>query len=164
MIGDDMAVLSGGMYGASESDYTRAIPSFISQAGKNAIYAGAGAKILGRGVGLFGIATSARAENKQYNANIRALQEEKRYNVANYEQYIADMIASNKMSFYSSGLDYNTGTARDVIENNRQAATADMNRMIKNYDTQIKSLKQQRDAAAISGVASFASTALTSFI
>lgn len=100
------------------------------------------------GLGRVGAArATAQSQINQLNNNIAALMEEKAYNVENYKQFIADQLASNKMSFYASGLDYRTGTASDVIEANREASTADMNMMIKNYDTQIKNLKTQRKEA-----------------
>lgn len=91
-----------------------------------------------------GAKAQAQSEINQINNNIAALMREKAYNTRNYQQYIADQLASNKMSFYASGLDYTSGTARDVIQSNKAETTADMNMMISNYDTQIKNLKTQR--------------------
>lgn len=109
---------------------------------------GAGIGIAGAVIGGIGRVQTAREQAKaqiaQINNNIAALMEEKSYNVQNYQQFIADQLASNKMSFYASGLDYSSGTARDVIMANKAASTADMNMMVQNYDTQIKNLKTQR--------------------
>lgn len=112
---------------------------------------GAGIGIAGAVIGGIGRVQTAREQAKaqiaQINNNIAALMEEKSYNVQNYQQFIADQLASNKISFYASGLDYSSGTARDVIMANKAASTADMNMMIRNYDTQIKNLKTQRAEA-----------------
>lgn len=112
---------------------------------------GVGVGIAGALVGGFGRFMGAREQAKsqiaQINNNIAALMEEKAYNTENYRQFIADQLASNKMSFFSSGLDYRSGTAKDVIEANRAASTADMKMMMRNYDTQIKNLKTQRAEA-----------------
>jgi hypothetical protein len=103
---------------------------------------------IGGMIGGIGRVESAKAQTQaqieQVNNNIAALMREKSYNVQNYQQFIADQLASNKMSFYASGLDYSSGTARDVIMANKAASTADMNMMVQNYDTQIKNLKTQR--------------------
>lgn len=112
---------------------------------------GIGIGIAGAVIGGIGRMQSAREQAKaqisQINNNIAALMEEKVYNTQNYQQFIADQLASNKMSFYASGLDYSSGTAKDVIMANKAASTADMNMMIRNYDTQIKNLKTQRAEA-----------------
>lgn len=112
---------------------------------------GVGVGIAGALVGGFGRFMGAREQAKsqiaQIDSNISALMEEKAYNTQNYRQFIADQLARNKISFYSSGLDYKSGTARSVIESNRRASTEDMNMMIRNYDTQIKNLKTQRAEA-----------------
>lgn len=109
---------------------------------------GVGIGIAGAVIGGIGRVQTAREQAKaqidQVNNNIAALMREKSYNVQNYQQFIADQLASNKMSFYASGLDYSSGTARDVIMANKAASTADMNMMVQNYDTQIKNLKTQR--------------------
>ena len=109
---------------------------------------GAAVGIAGSLIGGFGRVKSANAQIDaqlmQIENDIMALNAEKAYNVKNYQQFIADQLASNKISFYSSGLDYTSGTARNVIESNRKASVEDMNMMARNYDTQIKNLKTQR--------------------
>ena len=163
MMGDDMAVLSGGMYGNPESSYTMAIPSSVSSAGSGVSSVGLAAKIVGTGMKVGGSILKARANDKQIAASIRALKEERQYNIANYEQFIADQVASNKISFWSSGLDVTSGTARDVIESNRAASTADMYQMARQYDTEIKSLQEKRRANRISGYFDAGSSLLSFF-
>lgn len=164
MLGDDMAILSGGMYGNPESAYTTAIPGSVSSAGSFASAAGIGLKTVGAGLKMFGALKEYGANEKQIKANINALKEEKAYNIENYQQYIADQLASNKFSFYSSGLDINTGTARSVIESNKAASTADMNMMIRQYDTELKTLKEKRKANETNLMFNMANTVIGSFI
>ncbi len=149
MMGDDMAILSGGMYGDPESQYTKTNPNVGISKIKAA---GIGLEVIGGVMGVAGSLMGVKAQYNQFSENIKALREEKAYNIANYEQFIADQLASNKISFYESGLDYNMGTARDVIESNKSASTQDMNQMIRQYDTAIKSMKEKRKASEISGI------------
>lgn len=164
MLGDDMAILSGGMYGNPESAYTSAIPGSVSATGAYKRAAGVGLKTVDAGLNMFGALKDYGANAKQIQANINALREEKAYNVKNYQQYIADQLASNKFSFYSSGLDINTGTARAVIEANRAASTEDMNMMIRQYDTDLKSLKEKRKANETNLMFNMASTVIGSVL
>ena len=75
-----------------------------------------------------------------------ALRAEKKYNLENYRQKIADTVARNKISFYSSGLDINSGTAASVILNNQNAMLANYGMMERNYTTQEKTLKNAQKA------------------
>lgn len=133
------ASMGGGVVGGAISGAMIAGPV-------GAIVGGIGSIIGGIGR-VEGAKAQAQAQINQINNNIAALMQEKSYNVQNYQQFIADQLASNKMSFYASGLDYGSGTAKDVIMANKAASTADMNMMIRNYDTQIKNLKTQRAEA-----------------
>ena len=142
-MGDEMAIRSGGMYGNPASLYTKAMPSGFDQTGT--LVSG-----FGKLANIFGTAVKAKAEIRQLRENQRALESEKQYNLENYQQKIADTIASNKMSFYASGLDVNSGTAQDVILSNTQAMQKDMGMMQRNYDVQIENLKKQRKARRIS--------------
>lgn len=144
MMGDEMAIRSGGMYGNPESIYTKAMPtSGIS---------GAGTLVSGFGkvMNMWGTAVKAKAEMKQLRENQRVLEAEKQYNLENYQQKIADTIAQNKMSFYASGLDINSGTAQDVVLSNTKAMQRDMGMMQRNYDVQIENLQRQQKARRIS--------------
>lgn len=161
MVGDDMAILSGGMYGNPESDFSRAVPSSLLAAAKTKMAVGSGMQFLAPGMKMFGSALATHAADKQFSANIAALREERQYNLENFNQRIADQVASNKISFYSSGLDYTTGTAAHVTESNRAAAEADKAMMLRNYDTQIKSLKEQRKANEMSGYFNIAASAFS---
>ena len=143
-MGDEMAIRSGGMYGNPESIYTKAMPtSGIS---------GAGTLVSGFGkvMNMWGTAVKAKAEMKQLRENQRVLEAEKQYNLENYQQKIADTIAQNKMSFYASGLDINSGTAQDVVLSNTKAMQRDMGMMQRNYDVQIENLQRQQKARRIS--------------
>ena len=144
-MGDDMAIRSGGMYGRPESQYTIAQPT--SSWGNIASNASTIGKVAGVGLKLFGNKLKYEAEQAQIGMNLSLLEEEKRYNLANYKQSIADQLASNKISFYSSGLDINKGTARNVIESNRNALIDDMQHMERNYNIQIGALQAQQKAS-----------------
>ena len=150
-----MAILSGGMYGNPESQYTRAMPIGLSDKIMSGV--SIGGNILNAGLSFYKKGLGYKAIDEQIGADLLALEVEKAYNVKNYKQSIADTLASNKISFYSSGLDINTGTARSVIESNRSAGIDDMQQMINMYDTKIKNLKDQRNAnekAKIAGMLS----------
>ena len=88
-----------------------------------------GTNIIGAGLNIYGKHLEYRAIDDQIGADLHALEVEKAYNVKNFKQRIADTLASNKISFYSSGLDINTGTARNVIESNRTAGLEDLEQM-----------------------------------
>ena len=167
MMGDEMAIRSGGMYGNPESQYTFAQPSSGGTSG----FGGGGFSPIAVAGKLFNIGQNIAAINSQYateelqaNLNLQALKEEREYNVKNFEQYMADTLASNKMSFYSSGLDISSGSAQDVMLNNQRALNEDLVRMTHNYDIQerniregMKASKSKRTAESASAIASVAS-------
>lgn len=142
MMGDEMAVRSGGIYGNPESNYTNAMPS-TSFGGAGTVVGG-----IGKLVNMWGTSVAHKAEMRQLRNNQRLLEFEKRYNLENFQQKIADTVAENKMSFYSSGLDI-AGSAQDVIESNRRALEKDMGVMQRNYDVQIENLKAKKRAKRI---------------
>lgn len=142
MMGDEMAVRSGGMYGNPESQYTLATPS--------SGFGGAGTVVssMGKLANMWGTSVAHKAEMRQLRNNQRLLELEKQYNLENFQQKIADTVAENKMSFYSSGLDI-AGSAQDVITSNRQALEKDMGVMQRNYDVQIENLQAKKRAKRI---------------
>jgi hypothetical protein len=142
MMGDEMAVRSGGMYGNPESSFTNAMPS-SSFGGAGTVFSG-----MGQLLNMWGTAVKHKAEMKQLRNNQRLLELEKQYNLENFQQKIADTVAENKMSFYSSGLDI-AGSAQDVITSNRRALEKDMGIMQRNYDVQIENLQRQQKAKRI---------------
>lgn len=142
MMGDEMAIRSGGMYGNPESQYTLAQPS------GNIGVAGKVASGMGSLLNMWGTSVKHKAEQRQLRENQRLLEFEKQYNLENFQQKIADTVAENKMSFYSSGLDI-AGSAQDVITSNRRALEKDMGVMQRNYDVQIENLQRQRKAKRI---------------
>ena len=143
-MGDDMAIRSGGMYGNPESVYTNAMP--VSR------FSGAGSRVgkFGSILNMFGTGVNAVADIKQLREKERTLEDEKQYNLKNYQQVIADTLAKNKMSFYSSGLDIHSGTAQDVMLSNTRALQEDMGIMQRNYDVQIENAKEAARARRIS--------------
>ena len=145
MMGDDMAIRSGGMYGNPASNYTLANAGLAS--GNGMAWLGKAFKI---GVGLMGNYISSKAERNQLTTDLEMLRREKEYNLKNYQQNIADTFAQNKASFYASGLDF-TGTALSVARENKRALTEDMQIMEQNYKMQEMSLRNKRTAAEIRG-------------
>ena len=139
---------SGGMYGNPDLIGSATDPMQVMSAGGQmpSFDFGSVAGIIKKGAKMFGALKSYGAAQKQNEMDYQTLMRERDYNIKNYEQFIADQLASNKISFYASGLDYKTGTARSVIESNRAASTEDMNVMKYNYDMKLKSLKEQRKA------------------
>ena len=150
MVGDsNMYGKSGGMYGNPALIGSVTDPMQVMSANNQIPIGGFG--VVGKvvsGIGRVGEAmATAQSQIDQLSNNIHALEVEKAYNVKNYKQQIADTLASNKISFYSSGLDINTGTARNVIESNRTAGLEDLEQMEANYTMQIKNLQTQRKEA-----------------
>jgi hypothetical protein len=143
MMGDDMAIRSGGMYGRPESKYTVATPSQPSSWMDSASTYG---KLFKAGAGMYSALQNYKYSQKQAELNLEALQKERLYNVANFKQQMADTLAQNKMSFYASGLDY-TGTAMSVTMSNQTALQDELNMMEYNYDIQEKNIKNSQKAA-----------------
>ena len=74
----------------------------------------------GIGLSLIGNVFGNKAQNKQIDANIKSLRSELAWNTKVMQQNMVDTMASNKMSFWGSGLNINTGTASKVIASNQQ--------------------------------------------
>lgn len=161
MMGDDMAIRSGGMYGNPESAYTIARP--IAGGGGFGGVVGAFGKAMKIGFGITNAFDNYESRKGQIDTDLATLRREKEYNVKNYKQNIADVMARNKMSFYASGLDIKSGTAQDVILGNRQAMEEDLGMMIHNYDIQEQTLKQKRKALRGNLVGDIASSVLSAF-
>lgn len=159
MMGDDMAIRSGGMYGNPASRYTLANPN-VSRFGSGMTMMGKAVKM---GFGITGSVANYWAEQAQISSDLATLRKEKAYNIKNFEQNIADTFAKNKMSFYASGLDIKSGTAQDVILSNRRALTEDLAMMNYNYDMQERALKEKQKAARGNLVGNIASSVLSIF-
>jgi len=161
MMGDDMAIRSGGMYGNPESRYTLARPTSGSMG------FGGGVSMVGKATKMgFGIASAFGnywADESQIASDLATLRREKAYNIKNFEQSIADTMARNKMSFYSSGLDIKSGTAQDVMISNRQALQEDLGMMEHNYNIQERSLKEKQKALRGNLIGNIASSVLSVF-
>lgn len=143
MMGDEMAVRSGGMYGNPESSYTLATPSSSGSWMSSAAPYG---KVLKAGVSMYSALQSYKYSQKQSELNLEALQKEKLYNIENFEQKMADVLAGNKMSFYMSGVDYSSGTGARMLESNRYALQQDLDMMKYNYETREKSIRNEMKA------------------
>lgn len=160
MMGDEMAVRSGGMYGNPESNYTLATPSSMSSWRG---YAGTATSFVKAGLNLYANRQAYKAQSKQLAMDYASIQEEKTYNLRNYEQYISDTLANNKMSFYASGLDINSGTPANVLESNKVAMTEDWQMMRRNYNRQLASIENQQKANKRTHLVNQASAILSVF-
>lgn len=98
----------------------------------------------GIGLGLIGGFFGNKAQNKQIDANIKSLRSELAWNTKVMQQNMVDTMASNKMSFWGSGLNINTGTASQVIANNQQVLGGELQHYQKSVQQQIKNLASQR--------------------
>lgn len=159
MMGDDMAIRSGGMYGNPESAYTIAKPTAGTSWAGGLQTAGS---VLKAGAGMFGSLMAYGAQQKQTEMDLQTLQKEKLYNLKNFQQTIADTFAMNKASFYASGLDF-TGTALSVARENKRALTEDMRMMEYNYDMQERSLREKQKANKRNLYTNIASSVLSVF-
>lgn len=143
MMGDDMAIRSGGMYGRPESQYTLATPA-------SGFDSGAFGKVNNFASTLLNIYASKKQMDyarKQSRLDLEALYKERDYNVSNFKQQMADTLAQNKMSFYASGLDYKYGTAQNVIGSNQIALQNDLEMMKYNYSVEERNIKNKLRAA-----------------
>lgn len=143
MMGDEMAVRSGGMYGNPESSYTLATPS---SSGSWVSSAASYGKVLKAGVGMYSALQGYKYAQKQASLNLESLRKEREYNIKNYEQNMADILATNKMSFYTSGLDLSSRTVTGMMETNRAALQEDLDMMKYNYDVEERSIQNQMKA------------------
>lgn len=143
MMGDDMAIRSGGMYGNPESKYTIATPSEPNSWMSNASTYGG---LLKAGAGMYSAMQNYKYQQKQAELNLESLRKERAYNVENFKQNMADTLAKNKMSFYASGLDM-SGSAMAVTMSNQAAMRDELNMMEYNYDIQEKNIKNSMKAA-----------------
>lgn len=141
MMGDEMAVRSGGIYGNPASSYTLAQPSSMIS-GIGGVVSG----IAKAGVGMYSALQGYKYAQKQAALNLESLRKEREYNVKNYEQNMADILATNKMSFYTSGLDLSSRTVTGMMETNRAALQEDLDMMKYNYDVQERSIQNQMKA------------------
>ena len=159
-MGDDMAIRSGGMYGRPESRYTIANPNSNGGALSGITPM---ARFMKTGFGIMGALGNYWAQGSQISNDLRSLREEKAYNIKNFQQYIADTMARNKMSFYSSGLDIKSGTPVDVMTSNRTALEEDLHMMEYNYNMKERSLKEAKKATRANLAMGIASSVINAF-
>lgn len=157
MMGDDMAIRSGGMYGRPESKYTVATP--VSNNATPVFDKGVG--ILKEGLNMYSKSRQYEYVRKQSKLDLEALYKERDYNIANFKQQMADTLASNKMSFYASGLDYKTGTPANVLKTNYSALQNDLEMMKYNYATKERNIRNEMEAANRRHFGDMASSAIS---
>lgn len=138
-----MAIRSGGMYGRPESKYTLATPASSFDSGAINKVGGFANWMLS----AYANKTQMDYAIKQNKLDLQALYKERDYNVSNFKQQMADTLAQNKMSFYSSGLDYKYGTAQNVINSNQTALQNDLEMMKYNYSVEERNIKNKLKAA-----------------
>lgn len=98
----------------------------------------------GIGLSLVGNIFGNKAQNKQIDANIKSLRSELAWNTKVMQQNMVDTMASNKMSFWGSGLQIGTGTAAKVIENNQKVLGNELQHYQSSVKQQISNLASQR--------------------
>jgi len=99
---------------------------------------------VGVGMSLIGNVLGNSAKNKQIDSSIRALRSELGWNTKIMQQNMVDTMASNKMSFWGSGLQIGSGTAAKVIENNQQVLGNELQHYQSSVKQQISNLASQR--------------------
>jgi hypothetical protein len=95
-------------------------------------------------VSLVGNVLNNKAQNKAIEGSISALRSELSFNTGVMKQNMVDTMASNKMSFFSSGLDTNTGTAAQVTMSNNQVLQRNLQHYKENMNQQISNLASQK--------------------
>lgn len=179
MLGDDLYISGGGSQGltltgsapASTADFSGLgqnlglnitsggrTPSSSSASPGNSFWdridssgtTGTAMGVAGRVMGVAGAFMQGQAEEAQASRNIQALKDELKWNSEVFDTNMTDKMASDKISFFSSGLDYTTGTARDAIANNQEVIAKEKQHMIDQYNREIENQRAKRKASQTS--------------
>ena len=105
MMGDDMAIRSGGMYGNPASSGGITPVARFAKMGLN----------IGAAYGEY------VANTMQIDRDLRALRREKEYNVKNFQQNMADTLSSNKLTLYESGLHIHSVPPQEMTNSNGES-------------------------------------------
>jgi hypothetical protein len=98
---------------------------------------------IGLGTNILSGALGASANRKAARASIKALKEEKAWNLGVMARNKADVYASNILESFGSGINPMTGSNRAVIEGNQQVLQDEIDFRRRQYDVELKNLKAQ---------------------
>lgn len=93
------------------------------------------------GLQIAGGISAASAQRKSARAQMRALQQEKTWNLGVMERNKEDIYARSLMSSWGSGIDPTTGSTAGVIASNQQVLQEEIDFQRRQYDIQIANAK-----------------------
>lgn len=96
---------------------------------------------IGLGLQVAGGISGASAQRKSARAQMRALQQEKAWNLGVMQRNKEDVYAANVLSSWGSGIDPTTGSTAGVIASNQQVLQDEIDFQRKQYDIQIANAK-----------------------
>lgn len=96
---------------------------------------------IGLGLQVAGGISGASAQRKSARAQMRALQQEKAWNLGVMQRNKEDVYAANILSSWGSGIDPTTGSTAGVIASNQQVLQEEIDFQRKQYDIQIANAK-----------------------
>lgn len=93
------------------------------------------------GLQVAGGISGASAQRKQARAQVKALQQEKAWNLGVMQRNKEDVYAANLLSSWGSGIDPTTGSTAAVIASNQQVLQDEIDFQRRQYDIQIANAK-----------------------
>lgn len=93
------------------------------------------------GLQIMGGASNASAQRKSARAQMRALQQEKAWNLGVMQRNKEDVYAANLLSSWGSGIDPTTGSTAGVIASNQKVLQDEIDFQRSQYDIQIANAK-----------------------
>ena len=96
---------------------------------------------IGLGLQVAGGISGASAQRKSARAQMKALQQEKAWNLSVMQRNKEDVYAANLLSSWGSGIDPTTGSTAGVIASNQQVLQDEIDFQRKQYDIQIANAK-----------------------
>lgn len=92
---------------------------------------------IGLGLQVAGGISGASAQRKQARAQMKALQQEKAWNLGVMQRNKEDVYAANILSSWGSGIDPTTGSTAGIIASNQQVLQDEIAFQSNQYDIQI---------------------------
>jgi K+-transporting ATPase c subunit len=96
---------------------------------------------IGLGLQVAGGISGASAQRKSARAQMKALQQEKAWNLGVMQRNKEDVYAANLLSSWGSGIDPTTGSTAGIIASNQQVLQDEIDFQRKQYDIQIANAK-----------------------
>lgn len=96
---------------------------------------------VGLGLQVAGGISGASAQRKSARAQMRALQQEKAWNLGVMQRNKEDVYAANLLSSWGSGIDPTTGSTAGVIASNQKVLQDEIDFQRSQYDIQIANAK-----------------------